>query len=194
MFSFTLFAFSGTVIVILTLAKYVEVRNKKTFFVLKAISRGDERLRKAHESAFNRYLDNKDKAALFIKKQLPLKARSVWNRSLVWGKESAQKLIGDLRDSRLLGKRSEGLSEFFKNISDIEKGNGTIEEPYLDKGEIIEEAEVEAVAIPSPIMEEVIEITETLEAKPVKLLRKRAVAKKPSKPRRKKIAVVEVTD
>ena len=43
-----------------------------------------------------------------------------------------------MRDSKLL-KKSDGISEFFKNMSNIEKGNGEIHDNYDDGSQNVEE-------------------------------------------------------
>lgn len=162
--------------VVLTIAKRVEEKHKKTFFVFKAISLGDERLREIHHQSLHFYSKGKEKAAFWLKKQLPLKLRSLWNRALVLGKESTKKLVGDLRDSRLLKKKSDGMSEFFKNISDIEKGNGEINEVYLEETRYKEQETV---------------IPEQIPAKPNPTTPSLRGARR-KYTRRKKIAVVEI--
>ena len=177
MFSITLFAFSGAVLVILTTAKIVEGKRRKTFFVLKAISRGDKRLRELKEKALHSYSQSKERTAISLKKQLPLRVRSMWNKTLIWSKDSAQKLIGDLRDSRLLKKRTDGMSEFFKNISDLEKGNGEINDVYEEKGEVITVTSVsDTHIIPAS-------------AKPQTIIRKTTARKKPASKKRKMVVV-----
>ncbi len=135
MISFTLFTLSGIAIATLTVAKRVEEKHKKTFFVLEAISKGDEYLHELRERIILAYLRVRERSGFLLKKQLPLKAKGLWNRTLAWTKESAKKLIGDLRDSRLLKRKPDGISEFFKNISEIEKGNGELHDSYQERVE-----------------------------------------------------------
>lgn len=129
MISFTLFTLSGVAIVTLTIAKRIEEKRKKDFFILNAISRGDIHLRKLHHKILNYYSEGKEKLFFLAKKQVPMRAKSLLNRSVTLLKETAEKHIGNARNSRLL-KKSDGISEFFKNISSVEKGIGEINESY----------------------------------------------------------------
>ena len=61
------------------------------------------------------------------------------NKLLSYLAEKKEKYINNMRDSRLL-KKSDGISEFFKNMSSIEKGNGEIHDTYEDGSQ--EEKEV----------------------------------------------------
>ena len=129
MFTFSIFILSGAGIVTLAMAKRLEEkpRRKTAVFLLKVISHGDEKIRALHHEAFHHYSHSKEKFAFWFKKQLPLKLKSVWNRVLVYMRSKSVEYLGDVRNSRLL-KKSDGISEFFKNISEIEKGGGEINE------------------------------------------------------------------
>lgn len=159
MFAFSLFFFSGAVLVTLTVAKRLEEKKRRSNVVLRAVSTGDERMRRLHHEALHAYSDGKDKFSFWFKKQLPLKAKSLANKSLSYLHSTATKHFGDIRNSRLL-KKSDGLSEFFKNISEIEKGGGEINEVYEHKEEV-----AEIVFVPEPPMV----------ARPAKASRKRRV-------------------
>ena len=135
MFSFYLFILSGLVIATMLVAKRVGERKKTGVFFLKIISRGDERARELHHQAIHQYSVNKERAYLLVTKQMPIRARNYWNKFQVQVREAAEKYSGDIRNSRLL-KRSDGISEFFKNISDIEKG-GEINEVYEDRESVV---------------------------------------------------------
>lgn len=136
MFAIYIFVFSGIVVALLLLIKRWEIRNGKTGFVLRAISRSEEGFQELQDRFLAMYLDSKEIVSLWVRKHLPFKARSLKNRTLAWSKESAKKVMGDLRDSRLLKKREDGMSEFFKNISDIEKGNGKIHDDEYREDEM----------------------------------------------------------
>lgn len=125
MLPFSIFILSGVGIVTLTISKRLEERRKTSVFLLKAVSRGDERVREIHHKALHHYFHGKDRFAFWFKKQMPLKLRSLWNRFRTHMQEKSVTYLGDVRNSRLL-KKPDGISEFFKNISEIEKGAGEI--------------------------------------------------------------------
>ncbi|MBI2086611.1 MAG: hypothetical protein HYT69_00315 [Candidatus Zambryskibacteria bacterium] len=136
MFSFTLFTFSGLVLATLFVSKRLEERKKTSVFFLKLISRGDERIRNYHHKVLRLYSEGKELTAFWIKKQLPMRAKNFWNKFIAYIKEISEKYAGNMRNARLL-KKSEGISEFFKNISDIEKGNGELHDVYEERAEEI---------------------------------------------------------
>src|SRR3989344_1041544 len=127
MVTFALFTLSGIGIVTITMAKRFEEKRKKPFFLLSAISKGDERVRELHHQAVHWYSIGKEKIAFFVKKQLPMRSRNSFNKLVTFLEENAEKYFGNIRDSRLL-KKSDGISEFFKNMSAVEKGSGEINE------------------------------------------------------------------
>ncbi len=178
MVTFALFITSGAGIITLTLAKRFEEKRRKSNFILRAVSRGDERFRDYHARALYSYTTGKERTALIITKQLPLKTKSLWNRFAAYVSERANEYMGDMRDTKLL-KRSDGISEFFKNISDIEKGNGELHDDVYNGPEGV----VEVSTIIADIKESVITPL-PIQSKP-KVVRKRS-------PRKKKITVVEV--
>ncbi|MDO8424014.1 MAG: hypothetical protein Q7S54_00190 [bacterium] len=132
MITFSLFILSGTAIVTLTLAKRIEEKRKKGVFLLKFISRSDERAREFHQRSVRFYSVGKERTAFFIKKQLPMRSRNSLNKFISKLSEQGTKYLGDIRDSRLL-KKPDGISEFFKNMSTIEKGAGEINEIYEER-------------------------------------------------------------
>ena len=167
MITFTLFAFSGAVLVTLTLAKRIEEKRKKSFFILRAISRGDERMRELHHQSVRFYSLGKEKTAFFVKKQLPMRSRNSLNKSLTTLREQAERFENLIRDSKLL-RKSDGISEFFKNMSTVEKGNGEINDVYEDR---------EVKPEPTETMESLAKIS-TFQPKPaVKRKRKSPVKK-----------------
>ncbi|MDO8565376.1 MAG: hypothetical protein Q7R67_02035 [bacterium] len=129
MVTFSLFIISGTALVTLTLAKRREERRKTGVFLLKAISRGDERARALHHQAVRLYSEGKERADFLIKKQLPMRSRHTFNKLVTLLQEQSERYAGRMRDSKLL-KKSDGISEFFKNMSEVEKGAGEINEAY----------------------------------------------------------------
>jgi hypothetical protein len=129
-----IFIFSGLVLALLLVAKRVEEKKRKTVFVLKLISKGDERVRELHHEAVHFYSIGKEKAQFFIQKQLPRYSKSSLNKVLARVEENLEKYLLSLRDSRLL-KKSDGISEFFKTMSEVEKGGGEINEDIYTEEE-----------------------------------------------------------
>ena len=128
MLAFSIFILSGAGIIILTLAKRLEEKRRGApTLILRAVSRGDERVRNLHHKALHHYSVSKDKFGFWFKKQLPLKLKIAWNKLEAELKERGASYLGDMRNSRLL-KKPDGMSEFFKTISEIEKGTGEINE------------------------------------------------------------------
>lgn len=116
-----LFFVSGGVVLLLLLTKMLEVRYKKSFFMLRLISRGDAHVRTLSHEGAQLYSEVKAKAGFFLKKQLPLHTRNLMNKGEAFIKEKSEEYIGNMRNARLLKPKNEGISEFFKNISEMEK-------------------------------------------------------------------------
>jgi hypothetical protein len=178
-----LFAISGFIIVSMALAKKWEERRKRPTIILSAISKGDAWVKNMNHHAADIYTQGRERSLFIIQKQAPLRAKSFWNKFVAYVQKMSDKYVGDVRDSRLL-KRSGGISEFFKNISEIEKGNGEINEHYSEleslenslttssretgspaaisetTGEsmILPETKVEIVETPIPVAKESIEV------------------------------------
>lgn len=178
MFLIYLFFLSALVIAVMLVAKRIEEKRRKPLFVLKAIGKGDERARYWIEKALDQYSRSKESLIFWVKKQLPLKSKSYWNKLQTFAKEAGEKYMADIRNSKLMRRSgSEGISEFFKNISEIEKGNGEINEVFEERVEVVvkEFEEIREIAEPT---------TPQAEQAPKKAPRKRA-------PRKKKLVVVE---
>lgn len=138
----TIFILSGLCIAILLIAKRIEEKKKKPVFILNLISKGEVHARELHHRAVHYYSNGKDKAYLIVKKRLPMYSRSSLNKALAIFEERAKKHLENLRDHRLL-KKSDGISEFFKNMSEVEKGNGELhEDVYI--------AETQEIITPAP--------------------------------------------
>jgi hypothetical protein len=185
MITLVLFAVSGVAIVTITAAKRVEERKRTTVFILRLISLGDERLRNLHHEALRHYSYGKEKGGFWVKKQLPLKLKSISNRFQAFLGEKATEYLGDMRGSRLL-KRSDGISEFFKSIREVEKGGGEINEtlPILEEDFYIQTSEErhaaqerEAAKLSPAIVIEIEEEPVVMEEAPA------PKAEKPGKPR-----------
>ena len=125
------FAISGLSIILLLAAKKLEEKRKKTFFISNAISRGDTHIREFYHQTVRFYSEGKEKSLFFFKKHVPLHTKNSLNKLLTFLRKQMEQYIVNMRDSRLL-KKSDGISEFFKNMSDIEKGNGEINDVYDD--------------------------------------------------------------
>ncbi|PIP61822.1 hypothetical protein COW99_01980, partial [Candidatus Roizmanbacteria bacterium CG22_combo_CG10-13_8_21_14_all_38_20] len=77
-----------------------------------------------------------------------------------------------MRDAKLL-KKSDGISEFFKNISDIEKGQGEINEAFIiDRAT---EPTIESIEDTAPLEPQITEIIEPVVIKATKPKRKRKI-------------------
>jgi hypothetical protein len=127
MISFYIFVASGAALAAITFSKRIEMRRKRKIFILELVSKADENLREFWHEVLRLYSEEKGEFFIRMRKQLPLKARSAWNRFAASVKEKSNERFGEMRNARLL-KKSDGLSEFFKNISEIEKG-GEIHDP-----------------------------------------------------------------
>lgn len=133
MFLSYIFLASGIGIAILLFAKRIEEKKKTRVFLIKLISRGEERARQFHGQTIKYYSHIKEQTHLFLTKQLPRYSRNFLNKLLTYLEEKANKYFERLRDSRLL-KKEKGVSEFFKSMSEVEKGNGQInEEVYVEE-------------------------------------------------------------
>ncbi len=203
MVTFALFILSGTIIAVLAIAKRMEEKRRQTPLVLRAVSHGDERIRKFHHEALFQYSQAKDKSAFYLKKQLPLKLKSLINKLNAYAKEKGVEYFGDMRGARLL-KKPDGISEFFKNISEIEKGTGEINESLPP--ELQEDFQVETAEKPIEVTETRVEtiVSTDIEEKPVHLVTElepapAAATAKPKRkrayrPRVRKLAVLEVAE
>jgi len=135
MFLTIVFLLSGLALVVLVGAKYLEERRGERILVLNLISKGDLHVRNLSHRAAHEYTELREKAEFFVKKQLPMYSKSLLNKSQTLVQEKSAKYLELIRDSKLL-KKSDGISEFFKNVSKVERGNGEIDgysEAFQDK-------------------------------------------------------------
>ncbi|MBX4181609.1 hypothetical protein KW807_01965 [Candidatus Parcubacteria bacterium] len=182
MFTIAVFSISGIALVVLTLAKRVQEKRSKTLFILHLVSRGDERARDLYHQVLRLYSLSKERAAFFIKKRIPMRSRHSLNKLLNKIEQTIEKHLGDIRDSRLL-RKSDGISEFFKNMNTVEKGVGEINDVLPEEFEPQLEPEIEVVErgqVSEPVPEEATLIVETPKPK-----------KRTYKPRVKKIKITE---
>jgi len=118
-----IFAVSGLCVVILLLTKMQELKHKKSMFPLNFISKSDHRIREITHLATHHYSELKEKGEFMLKKQLPLHSKNIYNKTKALVNEKVEKHLGDIRNTRLLGNKKDGISEFFKNLSDKENGD-----------------------------------------------------------------------
>lgn len=120
----SLFAVSGLAILLLVV---------RPFFISNAISKGDKHTREFYHRVVHFYSESKEQLLFLLNKQVPIRSRNSLNKLLIFLKKKREQYFVSMRDSRLL-KKSDGISEFFKNMSSIEKGNGEINDVYEDAG------------------------------------------------------------
>lgn len=131
MTSVTIFAVSGIMIILLTVAKGLSGRRGKNFFILRAISRGDTYARRVYHLVIHFYSESRDRILFFLQKQIRMHMRNSWNKMLAFVHNRRDRYLNQMRDSKLL-KKQEGISDFLRNISDIDRGNGEIHDSYGD--------------------------------------------------------------
>ena len=133
-----IFVISGLLIVLLLITKKWSEKRKSPFFILRLISKGDIRTRELYHKLVHIYSRDKERVLFLLKKRVPMRSRNSLNKSLSFLKDKRDRYANRLRNSKILGK-SDGISEFFKNMSEIEKGNGEIHDSYEDSSQNTEE-------------------------------------------------------
>ncbi len=141
MIATSIFTISGLSIALLIVAKKVEEKRKKPLFVSNVISKGDIHIRKLYHTVVHLYSEGREKTFFFFKKQIRMHSKNSLNKVTSFLEEKRGQYINNMRDSRLL-KKPDGISEFFKNMSDVEKGNGVIHDVY-ENGSQDEKKELE---------------------------------------------------
>jgi hypothetical protein len=190
-----LFILSGACLITLLIAKRIEEKRKVKPLILRLICRGDEVLRDVHHVAIHWYSLIRVNGEFFFKKQVPMKSRSSLNKFLALIQEKTENYFESLRDSRLL-KKPDGISDFFKTMSSVEKGKGEIyEEIYTEKtiDEPTSSEPEEAIQEPVEIKFEIVESTRATK-KITEKPKRQKVRKNPniiSSSRKRKIKVVE---
>ena len=129
--SIAIFAISGTAIITLLVAKKFEEGREGRLFIFSWITKGDEHIRDWHHKVLRWYSEGKEKVLFIFKRQVPIHSRNTFNKLVTYLKEKRDQYENNMRNSRLL-KKPAGISEFFKSMSDIEKGNGAIDETLED--------------------------------------------------------------
>lgn len=134
MASVVIFGVSGLAIVLLIATKRLELKNKQDFFILDIISKGNIYIRELYHRVIYFYSEGKERTLFFAHKQVPVYCRKCFNKLLAFIEKKRKQYVVSMRDSRLL-KKPDGISEFFKNMSNIEKGNGEIHDVYEDNSQ-----------------------------------------------------------
>jgi len=173
----TIFAISGVALVTITTAKRLELKRQKTPKILNLIARGDTYVRDLNHRVFDYYFGSKDGLDFFFKKWVPVQTKLSFNKTVNKLKDQVGEYVNDMRDAKLL-KKSDGISEFFKNIKEIEKGQGEINDIFTP-----EETNEEI----TPTVEVKIEETTPIEPAPKPI----AKTTKPKRKRKVKVAVKE---
>jgi len=124
-----IFVVSGILILLLIAAKVWEEKNRKPFFLLKAISKGDERIRELSIRSTHGYADLKEKGKFVVGRQIPLHSKNLVNKTSTFLHEKSIKYL-----SGITNKKNEGIGEFLKDISDMEKG--VANEEVIEKNKI----------------------------------------------------------
>lgn len=138
MITISIFTISGLSIITLIVAKKVEEKRRKPFFISNLISKGDTRIRGPYHRMVRLYSEGKERVLFLFKKRVPLHSRNSLNKFLSFLREKREHYVNEMRDSKLL-KKPDGISEFFKNMSSVEKGNGEINDVYEDGSQNTEE-------------------------------------------------------
>lgn len=115
-----IFILSGVGLIMLILVKMRSIQTKKPVLLLGLISLGDYRVRDVYQKTTHHYSEVKEKGRVLVTKQLPMHSKNLLNKAETLVKEKSEKYLGNIRNSRLLNNKKEGLSEFFKNLSDKE--------------------------------------------------------------------------
>lgn len=180
MFSFFVFILAGVALIAMTVAKRFEMRDSESrkILILRLISKGDERVRNLYHEGLRFYSDGKLKAVFFMKKQLPARAKIYATKNLSWIRARFEARFGDMRNSRLIKREEGGVSEFFKNISEIEKKTGELHEEIYAEGETLTQ---DVLAVP----EEAVKPEPQPEPAPARSRKAPAKASKPRAPRKK---------
>ena len=103
----------------------------RPFFISNTISKSDRHARNFYHRVVHFYSVGRERTLFLLRNQVPMHSRNSRNKLLAFLRERRKQYINNMRDSKLL-KKSDGMSEFFKNMSNIEKGNGEIHEEYED--------------------------------------------------------------
>jgi hypothetical protein len=119
------FMISGLGILGLLVAKKIEEKRRKPLFVLAALSRSNIYVREVYQHVVHWYSDGKENFSFIVEKQIPMHTVNYKNKLISFLKEKRDEYTNNMRDTRLL-RRSDGISEFFQSISNVEKVGGEI--------------------------------------------------------------------
>jgi len=133
-----IFAFSGTMVLLLPVAKHLGQGRENPFIIFRLISRGETHAREIYHTTIHLYTEWKERLTLLFKKKIYLYSRNILNKLSTFVEEKRLEYLNNMRDSKLL-KRQDGISEFYKNMSSVEKGNGEIYEDFEFSSKNLEE-------------------------------------------------------
>lgn len=187
------FLFSGAMIVLLLLAKMWERKHDRAFFLLNLISLGDHRVRELSHETAHLYSETKERAIIYFTRQLPLRLKNTFNKTVAFARTKIDAYVGNIRGSKLLKRKNEGISEFFRSISEMEREVSSIEEvfadtSFYDAGTSSDISDEKMPEITRVIIPEMPDITETV------TVASEPAPKKPRKRRSKKDTALEVKD
>ncbi len=134
-----IFLFSGLVISSILLAKKIEIKYKRTFLLLRAITRGDERVRDYSHRFAHFYSESKEKAHLLVSRRLPLHSKKLLSKANTKVQDLSSIYLEKIRGIKALKRTDDGISDFFKNLSNKELGrNETASEGSQNLEEVVE--------------------------------------------------------
>jgi hypothetical protein len=134
-----IFVISLLGIAVLIFSKMIEEKSKSKPLFLRLVSLGDERVRNATVGFAHMYSDWRERGHLYLTNQLPLQTKNLMNKASLMIKEKLEKHVGDIRGSKFL-KKSDGLSEYLKSISEKEN-EGRIDDEITNSEQGIENKE-----------------------------------------------------
>lgn len=133
-----IFIVSGLILITLIVSKKIGEKRKRPLFISILISRSDTLIRDLYHKVVHFYTDSKERFLFLCKRQIPIHSKNYFNKSLAFLKEKRGQYIQNMRDTKFL-RKSDGISEFFKSISSVEKGGGEIHDVYEDGSQNIKE-------------------------------------------------------
>src|SRR3989338_9178321 len=93
----SIFTISGISIITLVVAKRLEEKRKKSFFILDVISKSDTRIRELYHRAVRLYFEGKEKSSFLFKRQIPIHSKNSFNKLLSFLKEKREQYIVRMR-------------------------------------------------------------------------------------------------
>lgn len=126
------FIVSGAVIVLLLIAKKLSMSKGEQVFVLKIIAKTDKLTREIYHRMVHYYSEIREGTIHFLDKKAGMYLRNLYNKLVSYVDEKRDLYTYNMRNTKLLKGSHSDISEFLKNVSDVEKGNGKIEEIMHD--------------------------------------------------------------